>query len=739
MVCAGALLGAAQVVILRRGLALSGGDETVFGLTLAIWLLAIACGGALGSLCVKIAERRGISLRTGPLAGGLMLLSLSACAAPMVLPLMAAATDWIPGTVAGGGGLLLPLIASILLVGLSGGALFSLGCAAQSAFSRNPVTHTYLLEAAGTFLGGMATTLIFLPHFAGASLLVIFAVTALILSISLLCKRLLSAILSLAVLVVGILLLTNVPAIEKHLSVRLHPGQKLVQILETPYGLLEIYDNAGQMAIYENGLLLAASDDPATAEERAHLALAQHPAPEKVLWIGGSLGGAVHEALRHPTLQRLDIVELNPAIFDLAEILGESEMARNIEEPRVRRIRGDGRTYLHECAPESYDLILLNLPGPRTARLSKFYTVEGFRLAQRALAPGGVLIFSIESSEDFIGPDLASLLKSLEATLSSIFPRTAILPGGNAFFIAGDRNGRFALEADSISSRLASRGIEPIYWDHYRLRDRLSSSRTAMLEQALQNAPPARRNRDLQPISLQMQQILWSQQLSGGWAGIWRAAKGFLQPLNWSLILVAGLAAVMLLWRGGGSLSFAAGGAAFLAGLSGIALEILALIQYQVHFGSGYREVGMLTGLYMFGLGVGSFFTMRIKSHHFKALLAVQATWLVLPLLLFALAGGHLGSASGLQRLFFMVYLCVLGTLGGMHFPLAMRYFGGTSPARAGGLYALDVTGAVLGAILFGLFALPVMGLTVSVLQLAILNLPPLLLLFRLRSSAQRL
>ena len=112
-----------------------------------------------------------------------------------------------------------------------------------------------------------------------------------------------------------------------------------------------------------------------------------------------------------------------------------------------------------------------------------------------------------------------------------------------------------------------------------------------------------------------------------------------------------------------------------------------------------------------------------------------------MPLILLALADGHLGSASGLQRLFFMGYLLVLGTLGGMQFTLAMHYFGGTSAARAGGLYALDLVGAVMGAVLFGLFALPVMGLTISVLQLALLNLPPLVLLIHLHlcTSAQHL
>ncbi|HEX7344031.1 MAG TPA: hypothetical protein VF398_07190 [bacterium] len=739
VVCAGALLGAAQVVILRRGLALSGGDETVFGLTLAVWLLSVAFGGALGSCLTRGAEKRGGLSGGASLAVGLIILSIAAGAAPMILPMVAQGMGWIPGTVAGGGGLLLPLMASILCVGLSGGALFSLSCSAILASTGNPVNLTYLLEAAGSFTGGLATTLIFLPNFTGSSLLVIFAAIALGISSFLLFNRNLAILVTLIMLVAGGWLLLRVPSYEATLSSRLRPGQELLKLLETPYGLLEIYDNAGQITIYENGLLLAVSDDPATAEERAHLALAQHPAPKKILWIGGSLGAAVNEAKRHPSLQQLDIVELNPALFDLAGMLDGNEKEKSGEDQRVHEIQSDGRNYLQRCPPTYYDLILLNLPGPRTARLSKFYTVEGFRLARRALAPGGALIFSIESSDDFIGPDLALLLKSLKSTMDEVFSQTAILAGGNAIFIAGDQNSRFALDADSIASRLASRGVEPVYWDQFRLQDRLSPSRTAMLKRALQDAPPARLNRDRRPISFLMQQVLWSKQLSGGWAGIWKSAQSLLPFLSWGLILAVVVAGLLLLLNRRDGLPMAVGGAVFFVGLTGIALEILALIQYQIHFGSGYREVGLLVGLYMFGLAVGSYLTMGIKRRPFNALLGVQVAWLAAPFLLLTLSNDALGSDSPISRFFFMGYLLMLGVIGGMHFPLAMRFFGGQSPARAGGLYALDLVGAVLGAILFGLFALPVMGLEISTLQLTLLNLPPLLLLFRLRASSQQL
>ena len=71
-------------------------------------------------------------------------------------------------------------------------------------------------------------------------------------------------------------------------------------------------------SIYDNGVILANAPDENAAEEAVHYALLEHPAPRRVLLIGGGVNGSIAQALKHPTVERIDYVELDPALIDMA-------------------------------------------------------------------------------------------------------------------------------------------------------------------------------------------------------------------------------------------------------------------------------------------------------------------------------------------------------------------------------------------------------------------------------------
>ncbi|RJP78804.1 MAG: hypothetical protein C4524_06040 [Candidatus Zixiibacteriota bacterium] len=718
VIAAGFMLGGSQVLVIRHALALAGGDEAVFALAFALWLLCAALGGAWGGGWAARTRdpRRAFGL-------GLAALALAVPLAQVTLPLAASVTGWIPGSVPGGGGLLAALAAAVLPLGVAGGALFPLGCRLLAAQTARPVAAAYLLESLGAFLAGAAAALIFAPRLGPLTAAAAMAPPGLILALILLRPKAPAAIALAAGALVFAAGLPGAGDVEMALAQRLRPGQEIVQSVETPYGRLEVTRRHGQITVYENGLLLALSDDPAAEEERAWVSLALHPAPREVLWIGGTLGGAVDLALRHPGLQRLDLVELNPALFPLRRWMTSDGAA---DDPRVRFHTEDGRRFLAGSAEGAYDLIALNLPGPRSARLAKFYTVEGFLLARRALKPGGVLVFPAQAAEDYLGEDLALYLASLEATVRKVFPQVRILPGETALFAAGDETAGIPVQADSLIARLEARGLEPIYWDSWRLRDRLADSRREALDQALAGAPEALINRDAAPVSFYLQQTLWARQVRGGLPAMLKALRGGFggsAAVVLAMLLVGAIMVRLLAGRVGRRLAVPAAVAA--VGLAGMGLEILALTAYQVQFGSGYREVGLLAGLYMAGLALGAAWSERAGWNRPQAFRWVQAGWVAAPagLLLLSLPWPLEG------RLDFFLYLLALGLLGGLHFPLAVRYGSLPGPARAGRLYALDLAGAALGALAVGFLALPLAGLAVTALGLGLLNLAALILL----------
>ena len=122
----GALQSAAQILIIRRAMALCGGDELVFAMTLALWLLAVAFGSWIGSLCLRFpVNAKSVFII------GLILHSCAVTASLLLFLHFALLTGWIPGTSPGGGGLFPALACAVFPPGFIGGFLFPAGCSGR--------------------------------------------------------------------------------------------------------------------------------------------------------------------------------------------------------------------------------------------------------------------------------------------------------------------------------------------------------------------------------------------------------------------------------------------------------------------------------------------------------------------------------------------------------------------------------------------------------------------------------
>ena len=129
----------------------------------------------------------------------------------------------------------------------------------------------------------------------------------------------------------------------------------------------------------------------------------------------------VAEALQHPTIERLDYVELDPALIGMARQFFPAQTAAFDSGPRVRLHFLDGRRYLAE-SNEKFDVIIVDVPDPQTAQLNRFYTAEFFGMARAHLSPSGLLALELRSAEEAISPDLADFLRWIRNTLGEVFP-----------------------------------------------------------------------------------------------------------------------------------------------------------------------------------------------------------------------------------------------------------------------------------------------------------------------------
>lgn len=199
---------------------------------------------------------------------------------------------------------------------------------------------------------------------------------------------------------------------------------------ESPYQDIVITGAGNRFALYLNGRLQFDTEDEFIYHE-----LLVHPAlmaldrpPERVLVLGGGDGLAVREVRKWPSVQEIFLVDLDPAVTDLARtwpplvalnggaLLGPTvttlhpalppgeeipvEVAAQ-RPPRVLQqqvevvahvqlLHLDADTFLR-LAHGPFDAILADFPDPASPDVAKLFSLEFYQQARRHLRPGGIL------------------------------------------------------------------------------------------------------------------------------------------------------------------------------------------------------------------------------------------------------------------------------------------------------------------------------------------------------------
>ena len=746
----------AQIVLLRELMVVFYGNESSLGLMLASWFFWTAAGSSLaGRLAARVR-------RPGRLMAAIQV-SIAAILPCTVLAVRAAKglLQTVPGEVLGPGPMLLTSFCTLAPFSMLSGALFTVGSKVYRAAANTSVGEAggsvYLWEAVGSACGGAVAGLLLIRYLSSLEIAWLLAVLNLAAASSLAIagRPLRRAAIGVLFCAAAVLTLLGWPRNLELISQRhFWHGQRLIATRNSVYGSLAVVATEGSRSVYENGVVLFNVPDPPAAEEAVHYALLEHPAPRSLLLIGGGLNGSIEQALRHPTLERVDYVELAPAILELGREYFPNEWRTLRADARVHIHVTDGRLFL-KTTRSTFDVVIVNLPEPQNAQLNRFYTVECFREVARRLTPGGLLSFQLRSSENYISPELAEFLRSIRNSLRAAFPAVTAIPGETVHFFAARRAGVLASGADELLARLRARRLETSYVSEYFIPFRMSPDRMADLELQLRRAGGGATtplNHDFSPVAYYFDVALWSSQFNQGYRWLFRAMADIrfgtmvaAVGLAMTLLVVAsclrhGLRRVtgdrnrspVLPKREGAQ--FTAGCATAATGFTMIGLEMLLLLAFQAMYGYVYQQLALLIAAFMAGMALGSWLAARRALRHgMRALAVTQLLAAAAPVALYGIfaAMERAGSALAASQTIFPALAVLCGLLGGYEFSLASRIFfdgeGSGTPAahRAGVLYALDLAGSCLGAILFGAWLIPVFGLLRTALLSALVSLAP--------------
>lgn len=180
-----------------------------------------------------------------------------------------------------------------------------------------------------------------------------------------------------------------------------------------------ILSSNGSMQISTNGKTDAAiqmrDDRPTSTDEPtmvllASLPLAMHPSPKKVGVIGFGSGLTTHTLLGDSRIERLDTIEIEPAMIQGAKTFGK-KVERAFKDPRSNIIIDDAKSYF-SGKNSKYDLIISEPSNPWISGVGALFSKEFYKFIPRHLNEGGLFVQWIQLYE--INDELlSSILRAL--------------------------------------------------------------------------------------------------------------------------------------------------------------------------------------------------------------------------------------------------------------------------------------------------------------------------------------
>ena len=176
-------------------------------------------------------------------------------------------------------------------------------------------------------------------------------------------------------------------------------GDNVVYSETSDYQRVVVTAGSAGVRLFLNGnLQFHSRDEYRYHEALVHPAMAAHGAPKQVLVLGGGDGMAVREVLKHPGVERVTLVELDPR---MTELFATKPMLTRLNggsltSPKLRIVNADAYEWL-EHDDGHYDVIVVDFPDPTNFSLGKLYTTSFYALVDQRLSAGGYAVVQTTS------------------------------------------------------------------------------------------------------------------------------------------------------------------------------------------------------------------------------------------------------------------------------------------------------------------------------------------------------
>lgn len=709
----------AQIVLIRELLVVFQCNELSIGLIVGNWLIAEALGSFLyRRIKVSVSIYKSIILTFTLTFPFLIVLTR------LIRPLLGI----LPGEIVTIPAMYLSSFLLLLPVGFLHGALFT---SSASILSQNQPAdnlkipgYIYILENLGTIIGGIILSFLLIPYLSSLKISFLLGV------INLLAVLILSKLkpiyiqyLSSALILLFCYGIIISPHIEQWTLRRNFPDYNILNSVNTIYSNITVINREEQFIFLVDGnpAITVPYFDQNFIEDFVNFPLLQHPNPKQVLLIGGGAGGTIDQMLEY-NLDKIVYLELDPNLIQTIRKFLTPLTEKELSDPRVEIINSDARHYL-EKDTRQYDLIFISFLSPLSLQTNRFFSQEFFTACYNKLNNNGILVTISPGSTTYLRPTLNNVIASHLKTLQQVFPIISILGGDFNLYLSYKDTINTQLNANTLYNRLLVRNINTKLFSLGYIQHRTQGIFYNQLSNTLQmNSPDLSLiNQDGLPRGLFYNLFYKNTITNPSLKPLFFLIQKISFPIIFMFIIIIFLMLYLLNKQRLRSINISF--AIFSTGVVAMIFTFVLSLGFQIRYGYLYYQISILLTTFIAGSVLGGFFGNLISTVK-KRLFFISEMLIIILLTLIILSLQN----SAYPRLFnfqidFFIFLFMGGFSVGFQFPIANRILhknDQTVTSVVGKLYASDLFGGFVGAILIPIISIPMIGIT-QTLFLAIL------------------
>jgi spermidine synthase len=210
-------------------------------------------------------------------------------------------------------------------------------------------------------------------------------------------------------------------------------GYKVKKVLheeKSQWQEIAVYETqaVGKLLTLDGKTMVSDLDEFVYHETMAHISSMTHPDPKKVLIIGGGDGGLVREFVKYPSLEEIQLVEIDERVIEVSKEFFPN-CTSGLSDSRVKIVPTDGIKYIGEF--ENYfDIIIIDSTDPEEFAEGLF-TKEFYSTVNKALTKDGIMMAQTENPffDEYNIGDIYKNLKASFKNVQAVHAPMSIYPG----------------------------------------------------------------------------------------------------------------------------------------------------------------------------------------------------------------------------------------------------------------------------------------------------------------------